>query len=54
MDENKTPRDNTYKVPAVEQAIRIMLCLADRGSNPKSLTDICLEVGIHRRKLSPF
>jgi DNA-binding IclR family transcriptional regulator len=40
----------TYKVPAVEQAIRIMLCLADNGSNPKSLTDICQEVGIHRSK----
>ncbi len=42
--------DNTYRVPAVEQAIRIMLCLADGGSNPKSLTDICREVGIHRSK----
>ena len=39
-----------YKVPAVEQAIRVMLCLADNGSNPKSLTDICREVGIHRSK----
>jgi DNA-binding IclR family transcriptional regulator len=40
----------SYNVPAVEQAIRVMLCLADRGSNPKSLTDICTEVGIHRSK----
>jgi DNA-binding IclR family transcriptional regulator len=39
-----------YKVPAVEQAIRVMLYLADGGSNPKSLTDICREVGIHRSK----
>ena len=42
--------DNTYKVPAVEQAIRVMLYLADSGSNSKSLTEICREVGIHRSK----
>ncbi|MCK4784187.1 MAG: IclR family transcriptional regulator [Desulfobacteraceae bacterium] len=40
----------TYTVPAVEQAIRVMLYLADSGSNPKSLTDIYREVGIHRSK----
>jgi DNA-binding IclR family transcriptional regulator len=39
-----------YKVPAVEQATQVMLCLADNGSTPKSLTDICQEVGIHRSK----
>jgi DNA-binding IclR family transcriptional regulator len=39
-----------YIVPAVEQAIRVMLCLADSGSNPKSLTDVCQEVHIHRSK----
>jgi len=50
MDENKAPTSNTYKVPAVEQAIRVMLCLAESGSNPVSLTDICHEVGIHRSK----
>ncbi len=41
---------NTYLVPAVDQAIRLMLCLAESGNNPKSLTDICREVGIHRSK----
>jgi DNA-binding IclR family transcriptional regulator len=50
MNENSNLTDNAYKVPAVEQAIRVMLCLADNGSNPKSLTDICREVGIHRSK----
>jgi len=50
MDENKPTMDNTYKVPAVEQAIRVMLYLADSRSNSKSLTDICREVGIHRSK----
>jgi DNA-binding IclR family transcriptional regulator len=47
-DNNNQPK--TYKVPAVDQAIRLMLCLANSGSNPKSLTDICMEVGIHRSK----
>jgi DNA-binding IclR family transcriptional regulator len=42
--------EKKYTVPAVEQAIRVMLSLADSGSNPKSLTDICTEVGIHRSK----
>ena len=50
MDEKKAPTDNTYKVPAVEQAILIMLFLANSGSNSKSLTDICRETGIHRSK----
>ena len=50
MDENKAPMDTTYKVPAIEQAIHVMLFLANSGSNSKSLTDICREVGIHRSK----
>ena len=50
MGENNSQKDNTYKVPAVQQAIRVMLYLAESGSNPKSLTDICREVGIHRSK----
>ena len=50
MLENNNQTENTYKVPAVDQAIRVMLCLADSGSTPKSLTGICKEVGIHRSK----
>ena len=50
MDGNNNQPKKKYKVPAVEQAIRVMLCLADSGSNPKSLIDICQEVGIHRSK----
>ena len=38
--ENNDQTENMYKVPAVEQAIRMMLCLADNGSTPKSLTNI--------------
>jgi DNA-binding IclR family transcriptional regulator len=50
MSADNNQAKKPYKVPAVEQAIRVMLCLADNGSNPKSLTDICQEVGIHRSK----
>ena len=50
MQDSDDRSKNSYKVPAVEQAIRVMLCLADNGSNSKSLTDICSEVGIHRSK----
>ena len=50
MQDNKDNPSKKYKVPAVEQAIRVMLCLADSGSSPRSLTDICTEVGIHRSK----
>ena len=50
MYDNNDKPQKTYKVPAVDQAIRLMLCLAENGGNPKSLTDICEEVGIHRSK----
>ena len=50
MSVDNKKAEKLYKVPAVEQAIRIMLYLANSGSNPKSLTDICQEVGIHRSK----
>jgi DNA-binding IclR family transcriptional regulator len=50
MDNSNDLSPKTYRVPAVEQAIRVMLCLADSGNNPRSLTDICAQVGIHRSK----
>jgi DNA-binding IclR family transcriptional regulator len=50
MNNNINQPAKTYNVPAVDQAIRVLLCLADGGSNPESLTDICREVGIHRSK----
>ncbi len=50
MSEGIDLTSKTYRVPAVEQALKVMLCLADAGSSPKSLTDICAEVGIHRSK----
>jgi DNA-binding IclR family transcriptional regulator len=49
LADNRQP-EKTYRVPAVAQAMQVMLCLAGNGSSPKSLTDICREVGIHRSK----
>lgn len=46
----ETKNGHIYIVPAVQQAIRIINCLADGGNTPKSLTAICREVGIHRSK----
>ncbi|HSB07688.1 MAG TPA: IclR family transcriptional regulator, partial [Thermodesulfobacteriota bacterium] len=37
-------------VPAVEQASKILLCLAQDQSDKKALTDICKQVGIHKSK----
>jgi DNA-binding IclR family transcriptional regulator len=50
MNNNSVQNPKNYTVPAVEQAIKVMLCLAESGNTPKSLTDICGEVGIHRSK----
>ena len=50
MRDNIVQTDKKYRVPAVDQAIRVMLCLADNGTEAKSLTDITREVGIHRSK----
>ncbi len=40
----------TSLVPAVEQASRILLCLAQDPSVRLTLTDICKRVGIHKSK----
>jgi DNA-binding IclR family transcriptional regulator len=50
LTDKTDPSKKVYTVPAVEQAVRVMLCLADSGRNSLSLTDICREVGIHRSK----
>jgi DNA-binding IclR family transcriptional regulator len=42
--------DQRYIVPAVEQAVRVLLCLAETGISRKSLTEICAQVGIHKSK----
>ena len=46
----KKVTDNKYIVPAVEQAIRVLLCLAGSKSSHMSLTEICEDVGIHKSK----
>ena len=50
MQETKVETMKKYQVPAVEQAMRIMLYMADSGNSPQSLTNICREVGIHNSK----
>ena len=50
MDDANKQNAKTYKVPSVDQAIRVILCLVDSGSNPKSLIDICAEIGINKSK----
>jgi DNA-binding IclR family transcriptional regulator len=45
-----TQQSDRYIVPAVEQASRILFCMAGHGSSHMSLTDICGKVGIHKSK----
>ncbi len=47
--EEKKAKDR-YLVPAVEQASRILFCLAGAGSSRMSLIEICAQVGIHKSK----
>ena len=47
--ENKKT-DYTSLVPAVDQASRILICLAKTPSFKMNLTDICKNVGIHKSK----
>lgn len=47
--EKETPEER-YMVPAVEQASRILFCLAEADSSHLSLTEICSQVGIHKSK----
>jgi DNA-binding IclR family transcriptional regulator len=42
--------EKTYKVPAVSQAVQVLLCMVDGSNEPKSLTEICSDVGIHKSK----
>ncbi len=48
-DQKKKPADR-YLVPAVEQAARVLLSLADARSPHMSLTEVCAQVGIHKSK----
>jgi DNA-binding IclR family transcriptional regulator len=50
MEKKDKDIDKKYIVPAVEQAIRVLLCLAGSKSSHMSLTEICEDVGIHKSK----
>jgi len=46
----KKMSDERYLVPAVEQASRVLFCLAGAGASHRSLIEICAQVGIHKSK----
>ena len=50
MENNKGASPEKYMVPAVEQAARILFCLAGHGSPQMSLPEICARIGIHKSK----
>lgn len=50
MEVKKQRTEEKYKVPAVEQACRLLFCLAGNQSAQMSLTEICAGVGIHKSK----
>lgn len=48
MSGKKDSKSNEkYIVPAIVQAAKVLLCLAESGSSHLSLTEICSRVGIH-------
>ena len=49
MRVDKNPKSNErYMVPAVEQAARVLFCLADADASHLSLTEICSKADIHK------
>jgi DNA-binding IclR family transcriptional regulator len=49
MRGSRNPKSNErYVVPAVEQAARLLFCLADADASHLSLTEICAKAGIHK------
>jgi DNA-binding IclR family transcriptional regulator len=48
--EGKAKSEYTGMVPAVDQASRVLICLARNPSFKMNLTDICKSVGIHKSK----
>jgi len=48
--QEETKSEYTSLVPAVEQASKILICLAKGPSFRMNLTDICKSVGIHKSK----
>ena len=50
MEDKKDRSDEKYLVPAVEQAARVLFCLAGSRSSKMGLLEICTQVGIHKSK----
>jgi DNA-binding IclR family transcriptional regulator len=50
MNRKNSSNPDKYKVPAVDQACRVLFCLAGNSAGQMSLTDICARVGIHKSK----
>jgi DNA-binding IclR family transcriptional regulator len=51
MKKTQTKQKNEkYIVPAVEQASKLLFCLAENSSQHMSLIDICTQIGIHKSK----
>jgi DNA-binding IclR family transcriptional regulator len=48
--DKKKRSEKRYLVPAVEQASRVLFCLAGEGASHRSLIEICAQVGIHKSK----
>ena len=48
MENRPEKPDQRYIVPAVDHAVRVLLCLSENGSPRKSLTEICAQVGMHK------
>lgn len=50
MEDKKKRDDERYMVPAVEQAARVLFCLAGNSASQMGLLEICAQVGIHKSK----
>lgn len=44
---SKNDKRDPYNVPAVDQAARVLFCLAQNSGTHMSLTEICAKVGLH-------
>lgn len=50
MPTDERTKSNRYTVPAVEQAARLLSCLADTDATHLSLTRICANLGLHESR----
>jgi DNA-binding IclR family transcriptional regulator len=50
LENKEKHEEERYMVPAVEQASRVLFCMAGNSASQMSLPEICAQVGIHRSK----